>query len=82
MITYQNRSLSDASLRLVGARLRRAGRRPLVIAAVHFLFHGLVQTLAGVIGDLQKAAGLHHNIRLARVGHDGELRNDLETHDT
>lgn len=56
---------SVGRLRLV----RRAGRRGLVIAAVHFLLHGAVlfQLLACVVRDLQEAAGLHHHVGLAGV---------------
>ncbi len=77
-LSPRNKSNPHASLRLVG---HGAGPRPLVVAAVHFLFHGslLVQTLAGVVGDLQKAAGLHHHVWLAGVGHDGVLRDHLTT---
>lgn len=57
----------------------RAGCRGLVVAAVHFLLHGAVvlQLLAGVVGDLQEAAGLHHHVGLAGVRQDGVLRNHL-----
>lgn len=63
-------------LRLVGG----AGRRRLVVAAVHLLLHGavLLQLLAGVVGDLQEAAGLHHHVGLAGVRQDGVLRNHLQ----
>lgn len=55
------------------------GCRGLVVAAVHFLLHGtvLLQLLAGVVGDLQEAAGLHHHVGLAGVRQDGVL-NDLQ----
>ena len=51
-----------------------------VTAAVHLrLHHGAVsvQLLAGVVGDLQEAAGLHHHVGLAGVRQDGELRDHL-----
>ena len=56
-----------------------AGGRGLVVAAVHLLLHGavLLQLLAGVVGDLQEAAGLHHHVGLAGVRQDGVLRNQL-----
>lgn len=56
-----------------------AGCRGLVVAAVHLLLHGavLLQLLAGVVGDLQEAAGLHHHVGLAGVRQDGVLRNHL-----
>lgn len=59
--------------------VRRAGRRRLVVTAVHFLLHGAVflQLLAGEVGDLQEAAGLHHNVGLAGVWQDCVLRDDL-----
>lgn len=62
-------------LRLV----RGAGCCGLVVAAVHLLLHGtvLLQLLAGVVGDLQEAAGLHHHVGLAGVRQDGVLRDDL-----
>lgn len=59
--------------------VRRAGRRRLVVAAVHFLLHGdvFLQLLAGVVGDLQEAAGLHDHVGLAGVWQDGVLGDDL-----
>ena len=56
-----------------------AGSCGLVVAAVHLLLHGavLLQLLAGVVGDLQEAAGLHHHVGLAGVRQDGELRDHL-----
>lgn len=59
--------------------VRGTGCRGLVVAAVHLLLHGavLLQLLAGVVGDLQEATGLHHHVGLAGVGQDGVLRNHL-----
>lgn len=68
------------SLGLVcAALLHGADGGGLVVAAVHLLLHDalLVQPLAGVVADLQEAAGLHHHVGLAGVGHDGVLRDHL-----
>lgn len=71
---------SLCSLGLVGAGLHRAGRSTFIVTAVHFLVQrGLVvEPLTGVVGDLQEAARLHYDVRLARIRHDGVLRNHLQ----
>lgn len=68
------------SLGLVGAALLHgADSGGLVVAAVHLLLHDalLVQPLAGVVADLQEAAGLHHHVGLAGVWHDRVPRDNL-----
>lgn len=60
--------------------VRGTGGGGLIVAAVHLLLHGavLLQLLAGEVGDLQEAAGLHHHVGLAGVRQDGVLRDDLQ----
>ena len=68
------------SVRLVSTAFHWTCSCGLIVAAVQLLLHDalVVQTLAGVVGDLQEAALLHHNIGLARVWHDWVLWDDLQ----